>query len=162
MDDLDFSYFEDSGFDSLENLEGFDSAEVYTAYDEPFFEGVSEFPGDGGIIQEQPGGYNDAIGENIFNQFLGAAKAKLTQSTSRPAARPETTKGGIGSGIFDAIYLYGKGKTELALESAIKKSSAGQKAIKNIEQERIRAWMPWIIGAAILLVLGGIFVARKR
>lgn len=161
MDDLDFSYFDDASFDlgDLDDLSGFDTAEIYTAYDDPSF---------GGVISEQPGSYFPEIGENIFDTFVGAAKAKLISSIGRTESRPTTTRSAvptatsIGGGIFDAIYQYGKGRTELALESAIKKSSAGQQAIKNIEQERIRAWMPWIIGVAILLVILGVIGASYR
>lgn len=164
MDDLDFSYFDDASFDlgGLDDLSGFDTAEIYTAYDDPSFEGLN------GGISEQPGSYFPDIGENIFDTFVGAAKAKLLSSIGRTESRPTTTRSAvptattIGGGIFDAIYQYGKGRTELALESAIKKSSAGQQAIKNIEQERIRAWIPWIIGGAVLLVIIGVIGAGYR
>jgi hypothetical protein len=168
MDDLDFSYFDDASFDlgTFDDFSGFDTAEIYTAYDDPFTGGLNGFNGNGGIISEQPGSFMPEIGENIFDAFVGAAKAKLIQTISRTETRPATTRDAIpkptsvGAGIFDAIYQYGKGRTELALESAIKKSSAGQQAIKNIEGERIRAWMPWIIGGAILLFVLGIIGAR--
>lgn len=154
MDDYDFSYFEDADFSSLGSYDSFDAAEVYSAYDEPFSVGTPE-----GVVLDDPGSYGD-IGESIFGAFVGAAKQKLLQATSRPETRPATTSAGIGAGIFEAIYLYGKGKTEMALESAIRKSGSGQRAIKNIENERIQAWLPWIIGGAIMLLLIGGFATR--
>lgn len=166
MDDLDLSYFEDTDFSvgdlgGFDDFSGFDNADVYTAYDDTFSQGING----GGIMQEVPGQYGGDLGDNIFDAVKGLGTkiigGKLSQSTSRPASRPENTKSGIASGIFEAVYQYGRGRLELGLESAIKKSSAGQKAIKNIEQERIKMYMPWVIGGAILLFLGGLFLARR-
>lgn len=131
------------------NGNGYDDTEVYGAFDDIYSSGVKDY-----------GAYNDAQGGSIFSDFLGQAREKLSQVISRPDARPGNTTDSIGGAMFEAIYQYGKGKAELALQSAITKSKTGQAAIKNIEMERLWSYMPYLIGAGVLLFIIGMFIRR--
>lgn len=101
---------------------------------------------------------------NIFTDFLGAAKEKLATLQTRYLTRPTDTTSSIGSSIFEAVYQYGAGKTAAAREKLVSgalASSQGQKFVAEAERQRLQAWLPWIIGATILILGAGFLVGRR-
>jgi len=106
------------------------------------------------------------FGENImgiFGDFYDAAAAKVSELNERFQTIPTNTQQSIGSSIFEAVYQYGRGNVDVAREKLVTefmKSGEGKKVVSAAENIRIQQLMPWIIGAAILL-LGAGFLIRK-
>jgi len=99
----------------------------------------------------------------IFDGFLDAAKEKLDSVTSKYNSIPNDTTTGIGSSIFEAVYQYGRGEYDAArakVATAILQTSEGQKVASEVEKQRLKEYIPWIVGA-IVLTAGGIFLLRR-
>jgi len=99
----------------------------------------------------------------IFDGFLDAAKEKLGSVTDKYNSLPNDTNSTIGSSIFEAIYQYGRGEYDAArakVATAILESSQGQKVVAEVEKQRLKEYIPWIVGA-ILLTLGTLFLLRR-
>lgn len=100
----------------------------------------------------------------IFGDFFDAAQQKVTELQTRYLSRPTDTTSTIGSSIFNALYQYGAGKVDAARASLVTgalASSEGKKFVAEAEKQRLQAWLPWIIGATIL-ILGAGFLAGRR
>jgi hypothetical protein len=99
----------------------------------------------------------------IFDGFVDAAKGKLDDFTGRYNAMPNDTSNTVGSSIFEAIYQYGRGEYDAArakVATAILETSQGQKVVAEVEKQRLKEYIPWIIGA-IILTLGGVLLLRR-
>lgn len=99
----------------------------------------------------------------ILDGFIDAAQDKFSSAVSRFTSQPENTTSAIGGSIFEALYQYGKGNVDLARErigSAILESRQGQAIVQEVEQQRLQQWLPWIIGA-VLIIFGAGFLFRR-
>lgn len=102
---------------------------------------------------------------SIWTDFVNKASEKLQSGIENvaPIAGGEKPVD-VGGTIFDAIYLYGRGRADTAVEnltSAFRKTKSGQQLERTATQQRIAELMPYIIGGAVIL-LGGFFLLRRR
>ena len=113
-----------------------------------------------GFIQEVPAGG----GGGIVTDFFGAAQAKIGEITSRFSNLPTSPEQSIGGSIFEAIYQLGKGRADLAREraaTALLASKTGQRFVGEVEAQRIKQWLPLIIGGIIVLLVAGFAFGRR-
>jgi len=99
----------------------------------------------------------------ILDGFLDAAKEKLDSVTDKYNSIPNDTTNTVGSSIFEAIYQYGRGEYDAArakVATAILQTSQGQKVAAEVEKQRLKEFIPWIVGA-IILTAGGILLLRR-
>lgn len=71
----------------------------------------------------------------------------------------------FSGGLMDAIYQFGRGKGETAVQNltaAFRKTALGSKLETTATNQKVSELMPFIIGGAILLLAGGFFLARRR
>lgn len=103
------------------------------------------------------------VNGGIFSDFLSAGQAKINEITARFSTLPSSPQDSVGGSIFNAIYQFGAGRLDLARQQAAEallKSKTGQRFVGEVERQRIQQWLPWIIGAAILLLMLGFFARR--
>lgn len=110
-----------------------------------------------GFILESP-----APSGGVFSDFISAAGAKLSQLQTRYLSRPADTQATVGSSIFEALYQVGRGKYDAAREkaaTALLQSGTGQRFVAEVERQRIQQYLPWIVGASLVVLL---FVLIRR
>lgn len=104
-------------------------------------------------------------GDNMsaWTNFRDQALSKATgAAASGNSAAGDTSFSG---GLMDAIYQFGRGKGETAVQNltaAFRKTGVGKKLEATATQQKISELMPFIIGGAIILLLGGFLLARRR
>lgn len=102
---------------------------------------------------------------SAWTDFRDKALNKVTdQFSSAPGATGAGDTGFSGS-LMDAIYQFGRGKGETAVQNltaAFRKTAIGTKLETTATQQKISELMPFIIGGALLLLVGGFFLARRR
>lgn len=97
----------------------------------------------------------------------GQIKCPATSSDAAPYGQPQTQPIGSPNGrpsILDAIYQWGKGNADHAIEKlagALRNTSLGQKVETEVTKQKTAELMPFLIGGAVLLLLVGYF-ARSR
>lgn len=100
---------------------------------------------------------------SAWTDFRDQALNKVTaQFSPAPGSAGDTSFTG---GLMDAIYQFGRGKGETAVQNltaAFRKTALGTKIEATATQQKISELMPFIIGGAILLLVGGFFLARRR
>ena len=100
---------------------------------------------------------------SAWTDFRDKVEGKITGSSSSNSTA--NTSGTVQNGIFEAIYQYGRGQTQSAVEkltSAFRASSTGQKIEAEATKQKIAEMLPMIILGAIVLIAGGYFFARRR
>lgn len=104
---------------------------------------------------------------SIWTDFVDKASSKLQQGIEQVApigGDPAQKQPDIGGTIFDAIYTFGRGRADTAVENltaAFRKTATGQKLERTATQQRIAELMPYIIGGAVLLIGGFLFLRSK-
>lgn len=100
---------------------------------------------------------------SIFSDFTDAASEKFSEAVESVAPRTDAEPNvNIGGSLFNAIYQYGRGRADLATQeiaNRFRKTKTGQGIEKQIETERIKEFMPFILLAGAL-ILGLIFLRR--
>lgn len=98
---------------------------------------------------------------SAFTEFRDRAIGRITGETA-PSNAADTSFSGS---LFDAIYQFGRGKGETAVQNltaAFRNTAVGKKLEATATQQKISELMPFIIGGAVLLLLSGFFLARRR
>jgi|SRR5215831_13778912 len=101
----------------------------------------------------------------IWDDFVASASAKVNQAIDSvaPIGGDPNTPPDIGGAISDAIYQYGRGRVDTAVQNltaAFSKTKTGQSAIATAQQQRIQELMPLAI-VAVLLVAGFMFLRGR-
>jgi len=102
--------------------------------------------------------------EKIFTDFKGRAKEKISTTVNRFTSRPSVPGNSVGGIIFDAIYAFGAGKTDVARQkaaNAILSSKQGGKMVDEIQSQRIQQMLPMIIVGVIGIFLIGMFIGKR-
>ena len=107
---------------------------------------------------------------SIFDDFTNEASSTIESGLERIApigggtqddsGAPTATVGGT---IFDAIYQFGRGKGDTALQSltaAFRKTATGQKVEADATTARIKELLPYIL-LGIAVLFGGFFLLRR-
>lgn len=101
---------------------------------------------------------------NIWEQFKERAAERIGQAIEQVSPTGESVQGiNVGETIFDAIYQYGRGKTETAqqrLVEAFRGTRTGQNIEREATQQRLMELMPWIIIGAALIIGAFFFIKR--
>lgn len=69
-----------------------------------------------------------------------------------------------GGGIYDAIYQYGRGQVDTAIQTltkAIRGTPAGQKVEAEATKQKLQELMPMILLGVVVLIAGTLFFARR-
>lgn len=105
---------------------------------------------------------------SIFDDFVNKASEKLQQGIEQVApsggSDPSQTPVNIGGTIFDAIYTFGRGRADTAVENltaAFRKTTTGKKIEASATQQRIAELLPYILAGAAVLILGFFLIRRK-
>lgn len=103
---------------------------------------------------------------SIFDDFVNKASEKLQQGIEQvaPSGGPDQTPVNVGGTIFDAIYTFGRGRADTAVENltaAFRKTTTGKKIEASATQQRIAELLPYILAGAGVLILGFFLIRRK-
>lgn len=101
---------------------------------------------------------------NLWEQFKERAAERLGNALESAAPIGEGAQGiNFGETIFDAMYQFGRGKSETAVErltAAFRRTGTGQRIEREATQQRLTELMPFIIGGVVLL-LGAVLLFKR-
>jgi hypothetical protein len=103
---------------------------------------------------------------SIWDDFVAATSQKVEKGLEQvaPIGGDANTPPDIGGAISDAIYQYGRGRVDTAVQnltSAFRKTATGKQVEADATTQRIQELMPYIFGGVALL-FGAFLYLRTR